>query len=125
MAGEKAWRQLHKNAANNVEQFLETTLIKAAVLHSPTTHHKKVSKFNKPDMQYIAGEVGKSSYVMYSYGLLHRPRKIRMSAQTYIQQLCEDTGFSPGDLPESMTGRGDKRGSGISVLGAWQDDDDY
>ena len=35
-------------------------------------------------------------------------------ARTYIQQLCEDTGCSPEDLPEVMNDR--ERGSGISVL---------
>ena len=28
--------------------------------------------------------------------------KARRPAQTYIQQLCEDTGYSPEDLPEAM-----------------------
>ena len=28
--GEKAWRQLHKNAASNIEQVLEAALHKAA-----------------------------------------------------------------------------------------------
>ena len=37
--GEKAWRQLHKNAASNIEQVLETALYKAAV-RPPTTHHE-------------------------------------------------------------------------------------
>ena len=26
-------------------------------------------------------------------------------ARTYIQQLCEDTGYSPEDLPEAMNDR--------------------
>ena len=30
-------------------------------------------------------------------------------ARTYIQQLCEDTGCSPGDLPEAMNDREDWR----------------
>ena len=40
MAGEKAWRQLHKNAANNIEQVLEPTRHKAAAVQPPTTHHE-------------------------------------------------------------------------------------
>ena len=36
---------------------------------------------------------------------------------------CEDTGCSPGDLPEAMNNSGE-RGLGISVLMARQDDDD-
>ena len=31
--------------------------------------------------------------------------KAGRSARTYIQQLCEDTGWSPEDLPEAMNGR--------------------
>ena len=46
-------------------------------------------------------------------------------ARTYIQQLCENTGCSPEDLPEARTkGRSSERGSGISVLAARHDDDD-
>ena len=46
-------------------------------------------------------------------------------ARTYIQQLCEDTGCSPEDLPEAMNDReSGERGSGISVLAARYDDDD-
>ena len=36
----KAWRQLHKNAANNIEQVLEVEPQKAAAVRTPTTHHK-------------------------------------------------------------------------------------
>ena len=38
--GEKAWRELHKNAANNIEQVLEATPYKAGVVRLPTTHHE-------------------------------------------------------------------------------------
>ena len=40
MDGEKAWRQLHKNAASNIEQVQEATLHKTAPIRPPTTHHK-------------------------------------------------------------------------------------
>ena len=47
-------------------------------------------------------------------------------ARTYIQQLCDDTGCNPEDLPEGMNDRETwrERGSGISVLAARHDDDD-
>ena len=47
-------------------------------------------------------------------------------SRTYIQQLCEDTGCNPENLPEAMNDRetGRERGSGISVLAARHDDDD-
>ena len=45
-------------------------------------------------------------------------------ARIYIQQLCEDTGRSPEDLPEAMIRKSGERGSGISVLAARYDDGD-
>ena len=51
--------------------------------------------------------------------------KARWLARTYIQQLCEDTGCSPEDLPEAWTiGRIGEKGSGISVPVARHGDDD-
>ena len=43
---------------------------------------------------------------MFSYGPpSHGQAKAGRPAQTYIQQLCEDTGCSPEDLPEVMNNR--------------------
>ena len=36
----KTWRQLHKNAASNIEQVLEAATQKAATVRPPTTHHE-------------------------------------------------------------------------------------
>ena len=36
----KAWRQLHKNAASNIEQVLEAASHKAAAVRPLTTHHE-------------------------------------------------------------------------------------
>ena len=45
-------------------------------------------------------------------------------ARTFIQQLCDDTGYNSEDLPEAMNdGRRGERGSGISVLAERHDDD--
>ena len=38
MIGEKDWRQLHKNAASNIEEVLEAKTHKAAAVRPPTTH---------------------------------------------------------------------------------------
>ena len=40
----------------------------------------------------------------------HGRAKARWLARTYIQQLCEDTGCSPGDLPKAMNDREKWRG---------------
>ena len=39
-AGEEARRQLHKNAASNIEQFLGVTLHKAPTIRPPASHHE-------------------------------------------------------------------------------------
>ena len=38
--GEKAWWQLHKNAASNIEQVLEAAPLIAAAVRPLTTHHE-------------------------------------------------------------------------------------
>ena len=40
MGGEEARRQLHKNAASNIEQVLVATPNKATTIRPPTSHHK-------------------------------------------------------------------------------------
>ena len=37
--GEKAWRQLHKDAVSNIEQVLAATLHKATAVLPPTSSH--------------------------------------------------------------------------------------
>ena len=58
---EEARQQLHKNVASNIEQVLPATSHKAPTLQPPTSHHKKLSRLDEPDMQDTAGEAGTSS----------------------------------------------------------------
>ena len=51
----------------------------------------------------------------------HGQARAGRPARTYLQQLCEDTGCS---RKRWTIGSGGETGSGISVLMAWQDDDD-
>ena len=39
-AGEKARRQLHKNAASNIEQVLKAMVYKAPTIRPPSSHHE-------------------------------------------------------------------------------------
>ena len=39
-AGEEARRQLHKNAASNIEQVLAATPYKTPIIRPPTSHHE-------------------------------------------------------------------------------------
>ena len=59
-AGEKAWRQLHKNAASNIEHVLEATPTKQQ-LYSHLPPITKLSKSDEPDIQDTDGEVVTSS----------------------------------------------------------------
>ena len=43
--GEKAWWQLHKNATSCIEQVLEATPNKIAVVRPPTTHHENYPSY--------------------------------------------------------------------------------
>ena len=63
MYGEKAWQQLHKNAASNSEQVLEAAPHKAAAVRPLTTHHPswKLSNLDEPDIWDTAREVGMNS----------------------------------------------------------------
>ena len=38
--GEKAWQQLHKNAASNIEHVLEAAPQKSAAVRPQTTHYE-------------------------------------------------------------------------------------
>ena len=77
-------------------------------------------------MQDTAGEVGMSSYVMFSYGLPH------MAEQKQDDQLEPTYNSSVRIWDVALRtcqkwwtiGRSGKRGSGISMLAARQDDDD-
>ena len=40
MYGEKAWQQLHKNAASNIELVMKAVPNKAAAVRPLTTHHE-------------------------------------------------------------------------------------
>ena len=87
-----------KNAASNIEQVLEATPNKAAAVRPPTTHHE-----NYQNQTY--------GTLLITDVLLWTPSRGRAKAgrpaRTYIQQLCVDTGCSPGDLLEVMDDRED------------------
>ena len=55
-------------------------------------------------MQDTAGEAGTNSYVLL-WTPTHGRAKAGRPERTYIQQLCEDTGCCPEDLPRAMNDR--------------------
>ena len=97
--------------------------------HQLFGHQPLITKTIQVRRTRHAGHCWRSRDELISYILLWTPThgraKAGRPARTYIQQLCEDTGCSPEDLPEAMNDRkSGKWGSRISVLPARHDDDD-
>ena len=80
MYGEKALRQLHRNAASNIVQILEATTHQTAAVRLTTTHHENYS-----DIRDTTGEVKTNSLVLYSSGPLHMDEQ---RTPIYNNSLC-------------------------------------
>ena len=104
-AGEETGWQLHKNAACNPEQVLAATPYK-----TPTYGHlPPITKTIQVRRTRHAGHCWRSRDQLIRDVLLwiptHGRAKAGRPARTYIQQLCEDTGCCPEDLPRAMNDR--------------------
>ena len=106
-------KQLEKKLDGNYTRMLRAILNKSWRQH-PTRHQlyghlplsRKLFKLDEPDMQDTAGEAGDE---LIRDVLLWTPTygraKAGRPARTYIQQLSEDTGCCPEDLPRAMNDR--------------------
>ena len=63
---------------------------------------RKLFKLDEPDMQDTVGELIRDVLLWIP---THGRAKAGRPARTYIQQLCEDTGCCPEDLPRAMNDR--------------------
>ena len=74
--------------------------------HQLYSHPPLITKTIQVRRTRHAGHCWKSKHELISHVLLWTPTygraKAGQPARTYIQQLCEDTGCSPEDLPEAM-----------------------
>ena len=108
-AGEEARRQLHKNAACNLEQVLAATPTR----HQLYGHLPPITKTIQVRRTRHAGHCWRSRDELIRDVLLWTPThgraKAGRPARTYIQQLCEDTGCCPEDLPRAMNDRAEWR----------------
>ena len=106
-AGEEARRQLHKNAASNLEQVLFER--QHPTRHQLYGHLPPITKTIQVRRTRHAGHCWRSRDELISDVLLCTPThgcaKAGRPARTYIQQLCEDTGCCPEDLPRAMNDR--------------------
>ena len=105
-AGEETRWQLHKNAACNPQQVLAATPNKTPTVLATCPLSRKLFKLDEPKMQ---GHCWRSRDELIRDVLLwiptHGRAKAGRPARTYIQQLCEDTGCCPEDLPRAMNDR--------------------
>ena len=95
-------KRLEKKLDGNYTRMFRAILNKSRRLTPQGTNYTatcfsswKLSKLDKPDMQDTA------ALRTPTYGRVKAGRP----ARTYIQQLCEDTGCSPENLPEAMNDR--------------------
>ena len=106
-------KRLEKKLDGNYTRMLRATLNKSRRQH-PTKHQlyghlPPITKTIQVRRTRHAGHCWRSRDDHINYVLLWTPTYSRAKAgrpaRTYIQQLCEDTGCSPEDLPEAMNDR--------------------
>ena len=106
-------KRLEKKLDSNYPRMLQAILNKSWRQH-PTRHQlyghlPPITKIIQVRRAMHAGHCWKSRDELISDVLILTPTygraKAGQPARTYIQQLCEDTGLSPEDLPEAMNGR--------------------
>ena len=106
-------KQLEKKLDGNYTRMLRAILNKSWRQH-PTRHQLyghllPITKTIQVRRTRHAGHCWRSRDKLISDVLLWTPTygraKAGRPAQTYIQQLCEDTGCGPEDLPEAMNDR--------------------
>ena len=104
-------KQMEKKLDSNYTRMLRAILNKSWRQH-PTKYQlylPPVAKTIKVGQTRHAGHCWRSRDELISDVLLWTPShgraKVGRLARTYIQQLCEDTGCSPEDLPEAMNDR--------------------
>ena len=106
-------KRLEKKLDGNYTRILRAVLNKSWRLH-PTSHQlyghlPPITKTIQVRRTRLAGHCWRSKDELISDVLLWTPiygcAKAGRPARTYIQQLCEDTGCNPEDLPEAMNDR--------------------
>ena len=127
-------KRLEKKLDGNYTRMLRAILNRSWQQH-PTRrqlydHLPPIMKTIQARQTRHAGHCWRSKDEIVSDVLLWTPAygqsKAGRPARTFIQQLCDDMGSNPEDLPKAMNDRETwrERGSGISVLAARHDDDD-
>ena len=124
----KRLKKLHGNYTRMLRAILNKSWRQHLTRHQLYGHLPPITKTIQVRRARHTGHCWRSKDELISDVLLWTPAysqaKAGRPARTYIQQLCEDTGCSPEDLPKAI-GRNGEIGSGISVLVARHDDDEF
>ena len=124
------WKKLDGNYTRMPWAILNKSWRQQPTRHQLYGHQPLITKTIQVRRTRHAGHCWRSRDELISDVLLWTPTygrtKTGRPARTYIQQLCEDTGCNPEDLPEAMNDREKwrERIRDISVLAAQHDDDD-
>ena len=104
-AGEEAGRKLHKNVESSIKQVLATTPHETPTIRTLAPHHKNYTSSTNQARRTLLEKQGQLISDVLLWTPTHRCARVGRPARTYIQQLCEDTGCNPEDLPEAMNDR--------------------
>ena len=122
-------KRLKKKLDSNYTRMLKAILNKSWRQHPTATclSSRKLYKLDEPDTQDTAGEARTNSSVMYSYGPPHMAKQkqddqLEHTYSSYVR--IQDVALKTCQK-RRMIGRSGERGSGICVLAARHDDDDY
>ena len=102
-------KRLEKKIDGNYTRMLRAILRQRPTRHQLYGHLPPLTKTIQVRRTRHAGHCWRSRDELISAVLLWTPThgraKAGRPARTYIQQLCEDTGCCPEDLPEAMNDR--------------------
>ena len=106
-------KRMEKKLDGNYTRMLRAILNKSRRQHpskqQPYGHLPSITKTIQVRQTRHAGHCLRSEDELISDVLQWTPSrgqaKVRRPARTYLQQVCEDTGCSPEDLPEAMNDR--------------------
>ena len=101
--------KLDGNYTRMLQAILNKSLRQHLTKHQLYDHLRPITKTTQVRRTRHAGHCWRSRDDLISDVLLRTPTygraKAGRPARTYIEQLCEDTGCSPEDLPEAMNDR--------------------
>ena len=104
-AGEEAGRKLYKNVESSIKQVLATTPHETPTIRTLAPHHKNYTSSTNQTRRTLLEKQGRAHKRCTPVDPTHGCARVGRPARTYIQQLCEDTGCNPEDLPDAMNDR--------------------